>query len=184
VYKEVYWIMDNEKRLSITELAELLGVHFNTIRKWEEQFGIVVPRSKDTQRSRYYTEKEISIFTRIRDLRLQNVSIDNIKRLLNRDLGVIEQEEQAIQVLPLSEVSAADMKELIANIIIEREHQLKEEFKREMQKILEEQEQRIIEQITEKHLEQIKSENDRLINYIEEKKEQKKKSIFNWFRKK
>lgn len=176
--------MDNEKRLSITELSKLLGVHYNTIRQWEKQLDIVVPRSKDSQRSRYYTEKEIAIFTKIRDLRQQNVSIDNIRRYLNRDLEAIEQEGQAIQVLPLSEVSAADMKELFASIIIEREQQLKEEFKIEIQKALEEQEQRIIEQITEKHLEQIKSENDRLINYIEETRQQKKKGIFGWFMRK
>ena len=96
---------ENEKRITITQLGELLGVHFNTIRQWEKQFDIIVPRSKDTQRSRYYTEKEINIFTKIRDLRQENMSIDNIKRYLNRDLDLIEQEETAIQSLPFSEVT-------------------------------------------------------------------------------
>lgn len=167
--------MEN-KRLSITELGELLEVHFNTIRQWEKQFDIIVPRSKDAQRSRYYTEKEIDIFIKIRDLRRENMSIDNIKRLLNRDLNYIEQEEQALQSLPLSEVSTVDMKELIVNIIIDREQQLKEEFKKEIQEELqaefEKREKNIIDQVTQKHLEQIKSENNRLIKYIEETREQ------------
>ena len=36
---------ENEKRITITELGELLGVHFNTIRQWEKQFDITVPRA-------------------------------------------------------------------------------------------------------------------------------------------
>lgn len=167
-----------DKRLTITELAELLEVHFNTIRQWEKQFDIVVPRSKDTQRSRYYTEKEINIFTKIRDLRLENMSIDNIKRYLNRDLEAIEQEENAIQALPFSEVSAADVKELIANIILEREQQLKDEFKKELQDELEKQEIRIIEQVTKKQLEQLQTENEKLINYISESRYKENKGFF------
>lgn len=159
---------ENEKRITITELGELLGVHFNTIRQWEKQFDIIVPRSKDTQRSRYYTEKEILIFTKIRNLRQENMSIENIKRYLNRDVDLIEQEENAIQALPFSEISAADIKDLIANIIIERENQLKDDFKKELKEELEKQEDRIIEKVTKKQLEQIQSENEKLINYIEE----------------
>ena len=165
---------ENEKRITITQLGELLGVHFNTIRQWEKQFDIIVPRSKDTQRSRYYTEKEINIFTKIRDLRQENMSIDNIKRYLNRDLDLIEQEGNAIEALPFSEVSAADVKELIANIVLEREQQLKEEFREEIKEELEKQEERIIEQVSKKHLEQIKSENEKLINYIEESRDKER----------
>ena len=159
---------ENEKRITITELGELLGVHFNTIRQWEKQFDITVPRAKDAQRSRYYTEREISIFSKIRDLRQENMSIENIKRYLNRDIDLIEQEENAIQALPFSEISAADIKDLIANIIIERENQLKDDFKKELKEELEKQEDRIIEKVTKKQLEQIQSENEKLINYIEE----------------
>lgn len=168
----------DEKRLTITELSDLLGVHFNTIRQWEKQFDIIVPRSKDAQRSRYYTEKEISIFTKIRDLRQENMSIDNIKRYLNRDLEYIEQEENAVQALPLSEVSAADVKELIANIIIEREQLLKDEFKRELQEELEKREIMIIEEVTKKQLEQIQSENEKLKNYITESRNKDNKGFF------
>lgn len=168
----------DEKRLTIKELSDLLGVHFNTIRQWEKQFDIIVPRSKDAQRSRYYTEKEISIFTKIRDLRQENMSIDNIKRYLNRDLEYIEQEENAVQALPLSEVSAADVKELIANIIIEREQLLKDEFKRELQEELEKREIRIIEEVTKKQLEQIQSENEKLKNYITESRNKDNKGFF------
>ena len=80
---------DNEKTLSITEVGKLLGVHYNTIRQWEKEFNIVVPRAKDTQRSRYYTEKEIDIFRKINELRQRKFSIDNIKKYLDRDLEVI-----------------------------------------------------------------------------------------------
>lgn len=168
----------DEKRLTITELSELLGIHINTIRQWEKQFEITVPRAKDVQRSRYYTESEITLFTKIKNLRQENMSIDNIKRVLNRDLESMEQEENAIQALPLSEISAADVKELIANIIIEREQQLKDEFKKELQEELEKQENRIIEQITQKQLEQIQSENERLMDHILEIREQDKKRGF------
>lgn len=164
----------DEKRLTITELGEILGVHFNTIRQWEKQFDIVVPRSKDTQRSRYYTEKEIEIFKKVRDLRQENMSIDNIKRYLDRSLEVVEQEENALQALPFSEVTAADIRGLIADIIIEREQQLKEDFEKKLQEELEKQESRIIEKVSQRHLEQIQSENEKLINYISEAREEKK----------
>lgn len=87
-------IPTKKDKLSITELSELLNVHINTLRQWEKQFSIVVPRSKDKQRSRYYTEKEIFIFTKIRNMRSENISIDNIKRILNKDIEAIEQEEE------------------------------------------------------------------------------------------
>lgn len=170
-----------EKRITITELGELLGVHFNTIRQWEKQFNIVVPRAKDSQRSRYYTEKEINIFSQIRDLRNENMSIDNIRRYLDRNLDAIEQEEQAIQALPFSEVSAADVKELIANIIIEREQLLKDEFKREIQEELEKQERRIIEEVTQRHLEQIQMENEKLREYILESRDKENRGFFSRF---
>lgn len=169
----------DDVRFSITELADQLGVHFNTVRKWEKEFDIVVPRSQNANRSRYYTEKEIDIFTKIKELREENMSIDNIKRYLNRDLGFIEQEESAIAALPLSEVSTIDIKNLIADIIVEREELLKEEFKKQIQEELEKQKDTIIEQVTQKQLEQIQAENNKLINYIEKtRQEESKKSIW------
>ena len=167
-----------EKRFSITELAEMLEVHINTIRQWEKQFNIVVPRSKDNQRSRYYTDSEIVIFSKIRDLRQENVSIDNIRRYLNRDMDAIEQEEKALQAMPFSEVNTIDMKELIAGIIIEREEKLKSEFKEELKEELEKQEARIIDKVTEKQFEQIKAENNRLMDYITSLREEDKKKGF------
>lgn len=170
---------ENEKRITIADLGEILGVHFNTIRQWEKQFDIIVPRSKDTQKSRYYTENEISIFKKISDLRKENMSIDNIKRYLDRDLEAIEQDEKGIQALPFSEVTAADIKSLISDIILEREQNLKDEFKRELQEELAKQEIRIIEEVSQRHLEQIQSENEKLINYILESKEQERsKGLF------
>ncbi len=166
------------KRLSITDLAELLGVHINTIRQWEKQFNIIVPRSKDSQRSRYYTEEEITIFLKIRDLRRENVSIDNIRRYLNRNIEAIEQTENALQIMPFSEVSAVDMRELIADIIIEREKQLKHEFEKGLQRELQKQEERIIETITQKQLEQVQSENQKLMGYIISIREEEKKKGF------
>lgn len=175
--------MGNED-LTIKELAEQLGVHFNTLRQWEKELEIVVPRSKDSQRSRYYTKKEIDIFTKVRDLRRENVSMDNIRKYLNRDISAIEQEEMALAALPISEISAAEIQNLLADIIIKREKELKEEFKEELQEELNKQESRIIEELTQNHLEQIKAENNRLIKYIEETREQpEKKSILSWFKK-
>ena len=174
----------SDRKLSITELADLLGIHFNTIRKWEKEFEITVPRSKDANRSRYYTKQEILIFTKIRHLRQENMSIDNIRVYLNRDLASIEQEENAIVALPISELSTNEIKNLIADIIVEREKNLKEEFKRELKEELTKQEDSIIEKITSKQLEQIQVENKKLISYIEKSRvEDKRTGFLGWFKK-
>lgn len=159
-----------EKRLSITQIAELLDVHFNTIRQWEKQFKIIVPRSKDKQRSRYYTDNEINLFTKIRDLRDENVSIENIQRLLSRDIDLMEQEQTAIEAMPFSEISITDIKDLISNVIVQREEELKKEFEKKLdEKLAEGFEKQEI-----KIREQIAAENQRLIDYIESKREEKK----------
>lgn len=93
-------------------------------------------------------------------------------------MEAIEQEEKALQVMPFSEVNALDMKELIADIIVEREERLKDEFKKALQEELEKQEARIIEQVTQKQLEQIKAENNKLMEYIAITREEDKKKGF------
>lgn len=174
---------EEENNKTIAELSSTLEIHENTLRQWEKLFEIPVPRAKDSQRSRYYTSIEVNIFTKIRNLRRERMSIDNIRRVLGRNLEFIEQNETAIQNLPISEISTSDIQNLIAGIIVEREMQLKEEFKKEIKEELEKQEIRIFESITQKQLEQVQTENEKLLKYIIELRDKDKKGLFGWFKK-
>lgn len=179
-----------EKRISITDLSELLNVHINTLRQWEKQFGIVVPRSKDSQRSRYYTENEINVFTKIRDMRNENISIDNIKRVLNKDIDVMEQEEQAMAVMPFSELNMEDIKDMLLStvkdelkkefegVLKEQLQQQKEELQEQFKRDLENQSEMQSVKLETKIREQISSENQKLIDYIAATREEDKKKGF------
>lgn len=156
-----------EKTYSITKLADLLNISDHTLRKYENDFNLKIPRND--MGHRYYTEKEVELFKRILDWKEKGFNKTTINNLLNHSVEALEQKEKAIELVTLDKLTGADLKELmfkqIVDVISEREKELKQEFEETLEKKLELHEQKI--------REQIRSENQKLMDYIEKQREKK-----------
>lgn len=153
-----------DKIYSIKDLSKMTGIKITTIRKYENDFDLVIPRNE--MGHRYYTDKEIAVYKQIKKMKDKGASTELIKNILEKSVDVIEQKEQAMELVTIDRLTGAELKEVMlkqmGDIMQEREENLKREFER----MLQDQEQKI--------REQIKAENQRLMDYIEEKRQEKK----------
>ncbi|TAH60081.1 MAG: MerR family transcriptional regulator [Gottschalkiaceae bacterium] len=168
--------MVEENRYTITDLSKSLKISEHTLRKYENDFNLKIPRNELGHR--YYTDKELDLFNRIIEWKNKGLNKTTIQGLLTRNAEAIEQEEQALELVTLDKLTGREMKELLArqisDLLIEREEKLKEEFKRELQIELEKQH----EIIAEKVIEQIKTENKKLADYIAATREEDSKGLW------
>lgn len=69
---------------SIKEVSRLINIPTGTIRQWEKDLEglLVIPRT--SQGARYYTEDEIEILNKIKEMREQNVGKGMIRQLLEK----------------------------------------------------------------------------------------------------
>lgn len=90
---------DNQilRAYSIKEVSRRINVPAGTIRQWEKDLNgvLIIPRSK--QGARFYTEVEISILKRIKEMRDKNLSKEIIKDMLQKHLT---QEKQPVSEPP------------------------------------------------------------------------------------
>lgn len=153
-----------DKIYSIKELSKMTGIKITTIRKYENDFNLKVPRNE--MGHRYYTDREIAVYKQIKKMKDKGANTKLIKNILEKSVDVIEQKEQVMELVTIDRLTGAELKEVmvkqIGDIMKEREEDLKKEF----EQMLQHQEQKI--------REQIKAENQRLIDYIEEKRQEKK----------
>lgn len=73
-----------EKRRMISEAAKELGLETYTLRAWEEELKLNIPRNDKGYR--YYGEKELHTFMKIRDMRDEGMSMDEIKEALPKNV--------------------------------------------------------------------------------------------------
>ncbi len=164
--------MDN---YTIRQLAELLNLHEQTLRKWEKDYSLKIPRND--QGHRYYTDKQIEVFKLIQSLKTEGASLQIINKLLDKSEDVKEQKEKAVELVTLDKLTGTEFKEMIskqiAELMVEKEKLMITEF----------------EDMFEIKLEKIKQE---LIKEISATKKtssfhvrpmKKKKTIFNFFKK-
>lgn len=115
---------------SITELAEILDISDHSLRKYERDFDLLIPRN--TQNYRYYTQKEIDLFKRIIQWKENGLNKDTINKMLHKSVEGIEQEEQVIDLVSIDKMTGEELKKLISNqledTILERERKLHEHY--------------------------------------------------------
>ena len=171
---------------SITEVAKYLKVHEQTLRKWEKDYGLKIPRNE--QGHRVYTNKEIQVFESIIKLKEQGANLHLINKILGRSKDVMEQKEQALELLTLDKLTGLEFKELmtkqIADLMIDREQELLMQYEKKLEQIKEELKDEIKKEFTIQQ-EQSNADNQKLLDYIATTREKnKKKSIWDKFRKK
>lgn len=73
---------------SINEVSKQINIPTGTIRQWERDLQglLIIPRTK--QGARYYTEKEIILLNKIKEMREQDVSKGMIRSLLKKHMNI------------------------------------------------------------------------------------------------
>jgi DNA-binding transcriptional MerR regulator len=83
--------MMNNKQIfraySIKEVSQIINIPTGTIRQWEKDLNglLVIPRTQ--QGARYYTDHEIKILNKVKEMREQHVSKGMIRSLLDKHLN-------------------------------------------------------------------------------------------------
>lgn len=136
---------------SLKEVAKKLKLTTGMIRQWEKDFAglLIIPRSK--QGSRYFTENEITLLKKIKELREQNMSKAMIHSMLEQQMQL--QSDEAIE--EIEEQSSYVSYEPLDMEVPQQEITL---ITNEWQTIHPEQFQLTIEQFKQELLDDIKSE--------------------------
>ncbi|RLQ96315.1 MerR family transcriptional regulator [Falsibacillus albus] len=126
---------------SIKEVSKKLNIPTGTIRQWEKDLSglLMIPRTK--QGARFYTEKEIMVLGKIKEMREQNISKDMIRSLLLKHFQHrSEHPSESLETLPAEreqqpmespEPKPNNIKEFY-NAMDQYKQDLIKEFKREM----------------------------------------------------
>ena len=69
-----------EVRYMISDAARLVDVEAHVLRYWEEELELPIGRNE--MGHRYYTEENVQLFRRIRELKEQGVQLKAIKMLI------------------------------------------------------------------------------------------------------
>ena len=90
--------MQTEKIYMISDAAKNVKVEAHVLRYWEEELKLPVKRNE--MGHRFYTEEDIKLFQRVKDLKEQGLQLKAIRNLLAR-----ERQEQAEPVSELPQES-------------------------------------------------------------------------------
>ena len=71
----------SETRYSISDAAKMIDVEPHVLRYWEEELGMEIPRNE--MGHRYYTDREVRLFTQVRDLKEKGFQLKAIKMILS-----------------------------------------------------------------------------------------------------
>ncbi|MGE8203209.1 MerR family transcriptional regulator [Heyndrickxia sp. NPDC080065] len=124
---------------SIKEVSKIINIPTGTIRQWEKDLDglLVIPRTQ--QGARYYTENEIILLTKVKEMRNKNVSKDMIRSLLEKSLHQSSDSTNEITVHAPQEISNELAKEdqkpniqQFYTVIETNKQELLREFKHEM----------------------------------------------------
>lgn len=92
----------SETRYIISDAAKMIDVEPHVLRYWEEELGMDIPRNE--MGHRYYTDREVKIFSAVRDLKNKGFQLKAIKMVLS----AISDEMPADNIIPLSSVRKND----------------------------------------------------------------------------
>ena len=88
----------SETRYIISDTAKMIDVEPHVLRYWEEELGMEIPRNE--MGHRYYTDKEVRLFTMVRDLKDKGFQLKAIKMILS----AIDSEENSNKIISLDEI--------------------------------------------------------------------------------
>lgn len=148
------------KKLHRKEAAEVLDVHPNTIKTWEEKFNLTIPRFEHDKRNiRYYTDREIKILEYIKSCYDQGLTAKAIKDLLEENKMIEKQKNELIKETGYQNVDLETFLDMLADrnqkIIAKSINSLKSDFQKAQDK-------------TQSELDEIRKENEELKKLLKE----------------
>lgn len=103
---EVYYL--------ITDAAKKVNVENHVLRYWEEELGIRIRRNELGHR--YYTKEDVEKFIRVKQLKDEGIQLKAIRRILEKNIAVIEQQKEVEKDnLPEERKMNIMIKEVISN---------------------------------------------------------------------
>lgn len=118
----------SETRYIISDAAKMIDVEPHVLRYWEEELGMEIPRNE--MGHRYYTDREVKLFTMVRDLKDKGFQLKAIKMVLSA-LSEENEEENKMETSVASDTSKKDVREDRKGIIsladIRKNHETEQE---------------------------------------------------------
>ncbi|WP_084786674.1 MerR family transcriptional regulator [Bacillus tuaregi] len=100
-------MMNNRQILraySIKEVSQILNIPTGTIRQWEKDLNGLLKIPRTQQGARYYTENEIKLLNKVKEMREQNVPKGMIRTLLEKHLNQdLDPASEAFEAAPPSQ---------------------------------------------------------------------------------
>lgn len=122
------------KAYSIKEVSKKINIPTGTIRQWEKDLKglLIIPRTK--QGARFFTEQEINLLIKIKEMREQNVSKEMIRTLLQKHFSeVSEHPSESFETsLAAPQIEVEVEAEANAPTPVEDFHVLINEYKKEL----------------------------------------------------
>lgn len=161
----------------------MLNISTNTIRKYEEDFQLNIARNELGHR--IYRQEDVEILKQIIEMKNTGANIHVIRKVLLKNHIVDEQREANASLVTLDQITVSEFKEImlkqVAEMILQREKELVEEFEQKLESAREEIAHQIrceFEKREEKIREQIEAENQKLLIKINEMREKEKNKGF------
>ena len=107
-----------DRRYSIREVSEIVDVPQHLLRQWEDRFSQLKP-ARDRARRRYYTQGDIDIARRIKQLiRHEKLTTEGARKRLAQELrgeGRPRTRREAVELIDKIEAEVRDMLDLLGS---------------------------------------------------------------------
>jgi DNA-binding transcriptional MerR regulator len=102
-----------ERRYSIGEVSEMLGVTIRTLRVWEEQFKQLKPK-RDRVKRRYYLHEDIEIARRIKQLlKSEKLSSEGARIRLTQEMHIEGRPRTKKELVDLVDAMENEIRDLL-----------------------------------------------------------------------
>lgn len=115
-----------EKRYMIGDVSKELGVPKHTIRSWENELNLNIPR--DEKGYRYYGEKEILILKKISEMKQHGMLIEEIEKELPQNVIPFPKKEETTEM----NQKMIQFQNIMVKMMGRALHEQKEEFSKEV----------------------------------------------------
>jgi DNA-binding transcriptional MerR regulator len=107
--------MKEDKRLTISQVSELVGYKPHVIRFYEKEFNLIIPRNKSGHR--YFSYKEVETLQYIKQLQEKGLTNNQIKLILKSPEIIVGEDGQSREIavaktaLPLEDTSHQELQD-------------------------------------------------------------------------